>query len=106
MMSYVEEKLKLAIYECLATGEGDARDRLSRSFQFYLFILKEESFSNNHWERFKKVKTRLTKNGPKTDIKGNVVVGAFENGKEGMKNKTASKLIKELISIYIELAYE
>lgn len=102
-MTYSQEKLMLALYECFAIGEGDARDRLSKAFQYFLFNLREEHFSIEHWSRFNKVKVRLTKNGPLTAINGEVIVGSFENGKNGMKNKTASKLIRELVMIYREL---
>lgn len=101
-MTYAEEKLTVAIFHCLATGEGDARDRLSKSFQHFLFALREEHFNSDHWERFKKIKVRLTKKGP-FKICGKIILGSFENGKKGMKNKTARKMIEELICIYQEL---
>lgn|GEM_PF-6207404 len=105
-MTYAEEKLMSAVFRCLAAGEGDARDRLSKSFQFYLFTLREEHFGNEHWRRFLKVKNRLRRNGPLVAPNGKIIVGAFENGKKGMKNKTARKLIEELVSLYREISKE
>jgi len=102
-MTYAEEKLSEAIFSCIAIGEGDARDRLSKSFKYFLHTLTEEHFTRDHWKRFKKVKNRLIKNGPFL-MNDRIIVGAFENGKVGMKNKTASRLIEELIIIYRELA--
>ena len=104
-MTYAEEKLSQAIYECLAIGKGDARARLAKSFQFFLHPLREEHFSSEHWKRFNKVKNRLTINGP-LEMGEKIIVGSFENSKRGMRNKTASRLIEALVTIYQELSNE
>jgi hypothetical protein len=102
-MTYAEEKLYLAIFHCFAIDEGDSRSRLSNGFRYYLHTLKEENFTKSHWNRFQKVKNRIVEKGPLISADGIVIVGAFENAKTGMKNKTASKLIQELVAIYEEL---
>lgn len=98
---YTLQKLKWSI-NVLLTDTGDARRRLylaSRSF----CKLNDNDFPLSLKEKWQEIIANITKSGPLLDHYGQVLKCAVENTMCLIKNKTASKIIKEVYDLYCSI---
>ena len=94
-IDYISEKLTMAIYE-LATGEGDARSRVGNAY-YKFWHIKEQDFPEGI--RGKRVEIdRLLTRLPSRE--GYIIPDNLAR----MKNKTASKIARLMLEIYIDLS--
>lgn len=97
-ISYAREKLYLSIRD-LATGEGDARERLGDVFVYHLIHLKSEDLPEYHWKKLVEIRKKISKRTPPSYYD----IGAIKYSLKFLKNKTASKFIQQIIEMAEEV---
>lgn len=87
------------VLECLATHPGDARERVGAAYWLCAHLRVEEFPEKNRkdWEWIMK---EVTKFGPLTDYKGDVLRGSVENTMKSVRKSTASKIAKKFYEFY------
>lgn len=91
---YILEKLTEALYD-LAIGEGDARSRINDAY-FKFWHIKEGDFPAHLRKKREEVDCLLTRLPGR---KGYIIPDNLVK----MKNKTASKIAKLILELYLEI---
>lgn len=99
---YAVEKLTTTI-RYLATGPGDARQRLARAFLIF-HTLGEEDFPPEARARWNWVKQQLTKFGPLMHPDGTVWRGSVEHTMSRIRKKTGAKIAEAIYDLYWEVS--
>lgn len=86
----------------LVYGEGDARARVSSACRI-LDAINSKELAKDLQNRIEVVKNEAGKNGPLTTNNGRVLRDRYSNTSRTRKNKTYSKLAKEIYAVYNEL---
>lgn len=95
--SYIKEKLGIAL-KILATGKGDIRSRLYSAYiEFH--TLKGEDFPEELRCEWKWIISKLTKNEPLRDYKGDIIEGSIQQSLKHMQNKTGKEIASKIFEI-------
>ena len=96
--SYAKEKLNTAV-QLLAKGKGDVRSRL---FSAYLefHTLAEDDLPEEFRESWKWIISKLTKNEPSRDYKGDIIEGSVQQSLKHMQNRTGAKIADRILEIH------
>jgi len=98
---YALEKLSSAVHS-LAVGRGDVRERL-RAAHLTFHPVQERDFPDHLKERWRWIKSELTKFGPVQDEGGKVLEGSVDHTLSRIKNSTGAKIAEAIVSLQYEL---
>lgn len=98
---YALEKLSAGTH-ALAVGRGDVRDRLRAAYlEFY--PVQERDFPDHLKEKWRWIKSELTKFKSVTDESGKVLQGAADHTLSRIKNSTGQQIAEAIVSLQSEL---
>ena len=98
---YVSEKLGSAT-RGMASGQGDARQRLLAAFHVF-HTLSAEDFPKELQVEWKGIMESLTSKGPVYDSKDEPIIGSVENTMRNISLEAAEEIAKRVVNLYDEV---
>jgi len=94
---YAHQKLALAVH-ALAVGAGDVRSRLRNAF-LILHVIHERDFPDSLKDKWRWIKSQVTRFGPRKDESGHIYVGSIDNTLGRIKNSTGTKIAAAIYTL-------
>ena len=98
---YVKARIEEAVEE-LCIGCGDARSRVLNANEMMVSLF-DMHFPDDLIADWKLIQKQMTKYGPKTNSKGDIIEGAVSHTMRKIQNKTASKIAQNIYNLHNNL---